>query len=884
MYALFLILCSISIDCPMIIQLALDMDIKYTVTPYFMQYEQDCCLGVGIICENDRVVEIHWGFTTNYIKATYPLLIFPPYLRVLDLYNSFKSMIINELPETLEILDLKDVYDLDLQVTTFPNLKYIRLGYELALKHPKLPNLPDSIEYADISYFTSDILPRHPTNLRELHSPNCYNPHPHPFPNLPNTIEILDLNNCNLFGPISLNFTHIQSLKLTANHLNGNLSILSPNITILQVNENNFNRLIVKQPQELVSCLSSGNYFEPDNEIQLQSLQLYGCTYQLKNAVPSSGCPNLMQFLIQLNMHQSSPDIFSQLSNISNCCEYSDSIIRCVGNRIVDLKLSALNLNGTINTVLLPNTLKSLDISSNSIDGPFPNMTRLESLVFLNLRYNQIYGPIFNKLPVSLTILNVQSNILNGTISNLPNLLQLYAANNLFDGLENEFIGNKLTNIDISYNKIKGNIDMSTFIVTQNQILNFKSNYFDKIIFYKKVRNCDVSMNNIPQNLMTNITGCIRNYQRYDISKSDSCQYVVRMFRKMGISNQKIEENCCDVQGLVTCDANMNVTMINFLFFYTLKTVNGFAYDISDIPPSLFKLTISAQFNQSTKLPSPFPSHITQLEITDTNIIGPLPTFQFGFKLLKLSYLKLNDKWPILPNTTLTIIMIYCNITGAISSLPPNLDKLQIQGNQLIGPLPVFPDSISTITLGDASNEGNSFYDALYLYKPSYLMLGNTNIISIQINDTKSLAICDLSFNPLLNSSNLVNLTMCTQYYLTFQPSPKILEVPNQSILPIVTRVFYQTSVKLTRNSTLSPSTTILSILTDSTTHSISLTLFQIPKFAIHLTWENIIRLLINSTATVRILIASLSLEKSRKKTKLATQLSDFSHFTQEMQ
>eukprot|EP00834_Sanchytrium_tribonematis_P006383 NODE_464_length_7114_cov_0.303350.p6 type:complete len:133 gc:universal NODE_464_length_7114_cov_0.303350:465-67(-) len=125
MYALLLTLfMSASVDCPVVIQLALDMDIKYTNTDYFVQYEQDCCLGYGVKCENGTVTELHWGFTLNYNKNVYPVVTFPSNLRVSDLNRSRKSLIIRQLPETLKVLNLINVLDIRLEMSALPNLTY----------------------------------------------------------------------------------------------------------------------------------------------------------------------------------------------------------------------------------------------------------------------------------------------------------------------------------------------------------------------------------------------------------------------------------------------------------------------------------------------------------------------------------------------------------------------------------------------------------------------------------------------------------------------------------------------------------------------------------------------------------------------------------------
>eukprot|EP00834_Sanchytrium_tribonematis_P008195 NODE_892_length_3243_cov_0.510496.p1 type:complete len:848 gc:universal NODE_892_length_3243_cov_0.510496:253-2796(+) len=818
---LLTMLSAISVDCPAVIQMALDLDIKYTKPDYFMQYEQDCCLGQGVVCQNDRVVELHLGFITYYVKTNYPVLVLPPNLQVLDLSYSYRSATIKKLPDSLKVLDLDSAWDIKLELDTFPNLTFFRIGYNTANMQPKLPILPDSLEFLDIAYYTADIMPRNPVNLKEFHGQSCDTPIPRAFPRLPESIEILDLHSCNLFGPIPLELKSIRQLDLSGNHVSGNLTISSPNITSLIIGYNNFDRLFVKEPQKISYCFSTGIHFEADNQNDLMALQPYGCQYQIKSPTASPDCPNLLLFLKQLNMHLTDPYLYNGIANTPNCCDYSESQIGCSSNRINGVDFPNLHMNGTINATLLPNTLISLDLGYNNIHGLFPNMSQFNQMTYFRISGNQISGPIMGNLPSStIKGLFLELNQLNGTFPMLPKLKTLQAYKNQFDGVENQWNGNILTYVDISYNKIKGIIDMSNFIPGGYQTMNFKSNYLDQVIFSKPNSYCDVSINNIPQNIMSysNITGCIHGLQRYDTAKMDSCAYVVRMFQKMGILTPILEQNCCDSSGYVVCDANQNVTYIHIRYYATLKTTNGFAFSNSDIPPSLQTLIISDGFNQSAKIPSPFPSHITRFEATGANIVGPLPLFQYGLQTLKLSNLNLNQPWPILPNTTTVVNIMYCNLTGPISSLPPNLINLQIQGNYLTGPFPKFPSTLRNIVLGDKGNEGNSFNDVLIVENPLYLTLGDTNIYSVQINKTNSLITCDLSFSPLLNSTNLANLTMCTQYYLRYQPVKLV--------------VSDTTTLKWTTEATLELSTPI-STTKGVTTTSVNADLPQTTSFTI---------------------------------------------------
>eukprot|EP00834_Sanchytrium_tribonematis_P004860 NODE_262_length_11424_cov_0.885828.p1 type:complete len:565 gc:universal NODE_262_length_11424_cov_0.885828:1233-2927(+) len=519
MYALLMsFLVSVSVDCPIIIQLALDMDIKYTNTEYFVQYEKDCCLGVGVICENNRVVELHWGFARNYNKVTYPLVTFPPNLRVLDFQGNYKSMTIKTLPKTLKVLDTISTSDIRFELNAFPNLVYLGLG-DIPTGMSRLPRLPDSLEYIDLRYYDGlDILPLNSSNLKELYC-SYESVDRRTFPNLPETIEVVELDNADLYGPISTNFKSLRKLTLFGRDLSGNVTISSPNITRLFLYQNSFDNLLLTYPEQVTDCNLDGNYFDATNVDVLGRLP-NSCHYLLKSP-KSPDCDNVIEFAKQTNMHLTNINFFRHLSTMPNCCDDSYGIIKCSGNRISELRFSFsssyfnFHLNGTINTTLLPDSLSKLSLDGNQFAGPFPNLTSLVNLRELNLEKNKFEGSIMNLLPDSLTTLSIGFNKLNGTIPNLKSLGHLSASQNFFTNVENNLIGTMLQNIDISYNQIKGTIDLSNYVPSLFNVFYFQNNFIDKIMVNSVLTNfqCDISFNNIYD--FTNLASCTHDIQRY---------------------------------------------------------------------------------------------------------------------------------------------------------------------------------------------------------------------------------------------------------------------------------------------------------------------------------------------------------------------------------
>eukprot|EP00834_Sanchytrium_tribonematis_P006703 NODE_519_length_6551_cov_0.408246.p1 type:complete len:790 gc:universal NODE_519_length_6551_cov_0.408246:4603-2234(-) len=761
MYALFLtILISISIDCPIVVQLALDMDIKYTNTEYFPQYEKDCCLGVGVICENERVVELHWGFTSNYVSARYPTMQFPSNLRVLNLANSVKSMVIESLPDSLKILDMTDARYIILRLYTLPNLIYISLCVRTTNPNWNLPQFPNSLEYINLGdLYDYRYLPKDTSHLKELYAAIVLSTST--FPNIPDTIEILELP----FG----DFKSIRTLSFNQNNLIGNLTISSPNITSLSLNRNSFDNLFIDYPERIQTCDLAENYFDISNNNVLSKMT--ACVYKFKNT-RSQDCDNLNLFAKQLNMHLTNPDYYNYLFSLSNCCEDKIHPIKCNGNRIVLIDFSYSYLNGTLNASLLPNTLQSFTIIGNKLQGSFPDFTNLTDLRFLDLSLNKFSGSIMNMLPNSIQAFSAANNELNGTIPNLKSITNLDLHGNYFETIENNWSKTILENIDISNNQIEGLIDLSSYTSQSSYTFRVQYNFIDFIVTNSIFTNtfCDVTMNNLNLTALSNFQNCNYELQRYTKQPYiNSCSYFLQMVHKMEIINSDGESNCCKptLRSVYCYRQNIIELDIYSINFKGAKTFNGYAFSADDLPPSLSQLMISNEFNQTALLPKYIPSHIVDLEITNSNIGGYLPQFAEGLETLRLRNLTLQGALPLLPSTLQVLEATYCGLSGVIPPLPPNLQELYLNGNQFSGPLPVFPASLQVVVLGDKINEGNTFSGSLNLWRPSTIFLGSTNISQVQINDTSSLTKCDLSFNPLSNSTLLSNYSMCYQFYLT---------------------------------------------------------------------------------------------------------------------
>ncbi|KAG2304653.1 hypothetical protein Bca52824_033304 [Brassica carinata] len=165
--------------------------------------------------------------------------------------------------------------------------------------------------------------------------------------------------------------------------------------------------------------------------------------------------------------------------------------VTCSGTRVTQIKISGLELSGTLGYMLDRLTsLTELDVSSNNLGGDLPyqfppNLERLNlafnqftgaaqysisqivPLKYLNLGHNQFKGQIamdFSKL-TSLTTLDFSFNSftdsLPGTFTSLTSLKSLYLQNNQFSGTVDVLAGLPLETLNIANNDFTGWIPSS---------------------------------------------------------------------------------------------------------------------------------------------------------------------------------------------------------------------------------------------------------------------------------------------------------------------------------------------------------------------------------------------------------------------------------------
>nr|KYP75327.1 Receptor protein kinase-like protein At4g34220 family [Cajanus cajan] len=131
------------------------------------------------------------------------------------------------------------------------------------------------------------------------------------------------------------------------------------------------------------------------------------------------------------------------------------------------IDLSNNFLNGSLpNTIFNSSQLQVLSLSNNVISGELPELVgNLTNLKLLNLSDNAFAGLIPEKLPTlpNLTVVSLKSNYFSGSVPTGFNHVEILdLSSNLLNGsLPNDFGGENLRYLNLSYNKISGTIPLA---------------------------------------------------------------------------------------------------------------------------------------------------------------------------------------------------------------------------------------------------------------------------------------------------------------------------------------------------------------------------------------------------------------------------------------
>ncbi|XP_043694911.1 putative leucine-rich repeat receptor-like serine/threonine-protein kinase At2g24130 [Telopea speciosissima] len=397
-------------------------------------------------------------------------------------------------------------------------------------------------------------------------------------------LRYIFLSDNHLYGvipPELSSLRHLQKLRLDGNNLHGSipesLSFLSKLIS-LRLRRNNLTGTI---PPSIFSNCTSLIYVDlSENKLTGQIPPEIGIptgiwhinlfTNSLSGKIPEtlSNLSGLLQFDVESNflsgelpteiieklgglvyLHLSYNHMVSHDNN-TNLEPFFTSLTK--NPELEGLELAGMGLGGRLSDTIgqLGAGLSHLELQENRIFGPIPsNIANLKNLTLLNLSSNLLNGTIpaeidgrFNMLqelmlsnnsltgPIpatlghitSLGLVDLSNNSLIGEIppslGNLSELTYLYLNNNLLSGAIPPEIGHckDLYRLDLSYNRLKGRIP-GQILSGLNEIrmfLNLSHNFLEgnlplEISKMESVQEIDLSANNLSGNIFPQLSNCL---------------------------------------------------------------------------------------------------------------------------------------------------------------------------------------------------------------------------------------------------------------------------------------------------------------------------------------------------------------------------------------
>ncbi|XP_058744998.1 receptor-like protein 7 [Vicia villosa] len=498
-------------------------------------------------------------------------------------------------------------------------------------------------------------------------------------------LRILDFSDNDFQGPIPPSFsnlTHLTSLNLKWNSLNGSISSLLltlPSLISLHLSENHFSGelpISLSNLQHLISLDLSANSFKgqiPDvfgGMTKLQQLDL--SLNNLEGRIPSS-LFNLNQLLtLDCSRNKLVGPLTDKISGFQ---------------KLTDLNLHNNLLNETIPSSMLSlPCLKSLSLTNNRFTGHISAISSY-SLEELNLCDNKLQGNIPNSIfnLSNLTILCLSSNNLSGVVdfqklSKLQNLQSLSLSHN--------------TQLSL---KIESNVNYNFFQLQILELSSFSFNELPKFIG-KLVSLYHLDMSN------NKLTGRVPNWLLETMNDNGVLNLSQNLFTSIDhISTSNYRFSSLDLSyNLLQGELSMSICNMTSLTFLNLahNKLTGIIPKWLVNLPSLGVLDI-----QMNKLHGTLPNNFSkENELLTLNLFGnqleghlPKTLSQCGnMEVLNLGSNRIEDKFPDWLQTlqNLKVLVLRDNkLHGSIANVRINypfhgLIIFDISGNNFSGPLP----------------------------------------------------------------------------------------------------------------------------------------------------------------------------------------------------
>ncbi|XP_039165931.1 receptor-like protein 15 [Eucalyptus grandis] len=481
--------------------------------------------------------------------------------------------------------------------------------------------------------------------------------------------------NGKLSGQSLCNLVKLEELDLSNNGITGGLPACWRNMTSIRVlflEDNEFTDNVASSPLTSLTSLEllsiSGNYFDIPSSLS-----------------PLANYSRLKVLLLDDNKLTTDSKVASSILRFQ-LKDFSMSNSLSKGFKVTSL--------GFLNHQY---DLRTIDLSSNDIAGPFPawlleNNTKLENLLMANNLFATLEVPLMTLR--NLSVMDMSNNGMRGELTtefclNVPNLSHLNLSANRLEGNIPSELGNikSLNSLDLSHNNFSGRLpiqllDSNSSLYKLNVAYN---NLQGEIVFSDDTKNLNWLCLHLENNMFTGdlsfLSSLINPFQ-LDVSNNFFIGKLPRVIanmsrlRVLNLSKNKLNGlipqglfNLPDLEYLALSDNNLSGSLAS-----------------SFIAPKLRHIHLNGnKLNGSIVHLLPNNSKLVTLDLSENEFLGSIPYWLGNLSQLSILLLRGNSFYGTFPKQL-------CRLKS--------LSMIDLSENNLFGPLPICLGPINFSSIG----------------------------------------------------------------------------------------------------------------------------------------------------------------------------------------